>query len=365
MRKALPWELRGKLPIDPSHAVLRHVIAGEIYENQDPKYEVIVMAASKDLVNQLLSAAAKAKLDVVGMNVEPKALIDCFCNIYRRKTDEGATSCYVDIGCSASRAVIACGNEMLFARTLPVGGDHFTRAVADAMKISFEQAKVLRVKLALAATPAGDDVREKTQIRAASEVPQPERRQPFVAPAAAAAEAPSGGEGFALLNSALAAASGKVTTHQTAVVAVMDRDDDDDDDDDEAPPVDEAEAVERACREPLNRLAEELSLCRRYYEATFTNRPIDRLIFVGGEARQRSLCQQIAKELQLAAQVGDPMVRIGRISDIGPESGIDRRQPQPGWAVAIGLSMGENSAKDGRPSRAVTETAASAAAEQR
>src|ERR1051325_2677144 len=34
LKKALPWELRGKLPIDPSHAVLRHVIAGEIYAEQ-------------------------------------------------------------------------------------------------------------------------------------------------------------------------------------------------------------------------------------------------------------------------------------------------------------------------------------------
>jgi hypothetical protein len=33
-------------------------------------------------------------------------------------------------------------------------------------------------------------------------------------------------------------------------------------------------------------------------------------------------------------------VRMGRTSDVGVESGIDRRQPQPSWAVAIGLSMG-------------------------
>ena len=88
------------------------------------------------------------------------------------------------------------------------------------------------------------------------------------------------------------------------------------------------------------RLVEELDLCRRYYEATFPSKPVDRLIFVGGEARQRALCQQIAAEMGLAAQVGDPLVRMGRISEIGIESGIDRRQPQPGWAVAIGLSMG-------------------------
>jgi hypothetical protein len=31
---------------------------------------------------------------------------------------------------------------------------------------------------------------------------------------------------------------------------------------------------------------------------------------------------------------------MGRTSEVGPESGIDRRQPQPNWAVAIGLSLG-------------------------
>jgi Tfp pilus assembly PilM family ATPase len=99
-------------------------------------------------------------------------------------------------------------------------------------------------------------------------------------------------------------------------------------------------AVESACAEPLAKLVEELKLCRRYHEATFPNRPVDRLVFVGGEARQRMLCQHIARELGVAAQIGDPLVRMNRISEVGIESGIDRRQPQPGWTVAVGLSMG-------------------------
>ena len=66
---------------------MRHIVAGEVYQDQEPKNEVILMAASRELVNQFLAAAAKAKLDVVGMNVEPKALVDCFAHVYRRKTD--------------------------------------------------------------------------------------------------------------------------------------------------------------------------------------------------------------------------------------------------------------------------------------
>ena len=115
LKKSLPWEARGKLPIDPSQALLRHLVAGEIYHEQEAKSEVILMAAGRELVNQFLASAARARLDVTGMNVEPRALVDCFNHIYRRKSDAGVTNCFVDIGCTATRAVIARGEQILFA----------------------------------------------------------------------------------------------------------------------------------------------------------------------------------------------------------------------------------------------------------
>jgi type IV pilus assembly protein PilM len=284
LKKALVWEARGKLPYDPTHALMRHMVAGEVYQDGEPKNEVILMAAQRGWVNEFLASAARAKLDVVGMNVEPKAVVECFGHIYRRKNDSETTNCFVDIGCVATRVFIAKGQQILFSRNIPVGGDHFTRAVAAATKIGFEDAKVLRVKLCHAQ-------------------PMPEAGH---RPQQGAGEAYAGGE---------AAAAG-------------------------FPASPEADLVERACREPLNKLIEELILCRRYHEATFPNLPVDRLVFLGGEARHRNLLQSVAKGLDLAAQVGDPMVRMGRMSEIGPETGVDRRLPQPDWSVALGLSMG-------------------------
>lgn len=320
LKKALVWESRGKLPIDPTQALMRHIIAGDIYQDAEPKQEVIVMAAARDLINQFLAAAARAKLDIVGMNVEPSATLDCFSHVYRRKMDAEVTNCFVDIGCGSTRTFITRGGQIMFARVIPVGGDHFTRAVAAAMKIPFDEAKLLRVKLCQA-LPALDEHREKQEIRAA----------------AAAAPAPSEENSFALLSAALGQSHAAAAPQAAVAVA-------------EAPAVvkdapsnellRQAALVDQACREPLGKLIEELDLCRRYFESTFPNKPVERLVFVGGEARQRGLCAGIAQQLGLAAQVGDPMVRMGRISEIGIESGIDRRQPQPNWAVAIGLSMG-------------------------
>ena len=319
LKKALPWEARGKLPIDPTHALLRHIVAGEVYQDSEPKNEVILMAAARELVNQLLAAAARAKLDVVGMNVEPKALVDCFTHIFRRKTDAEQTTCYVDIGCTGTRAVIARGPQILFARGIPVGGDHFNRAVASAMKMSLEEAKVLRIKACSLAAPT-----------------------PAAAPEAQPRQVPQSLEqAFPLLGAGMKAHVGGTAVaappvpaaHPQAVQAAQA-------DPVSAELIEKARLVDQACREPLGKLIEELDLCRRYHESTFSTKPIDRLVFVGGEARHRSLCQQIARQMSLAAQVGDPLVRMGRTSDVGVESGIDRRQPQPSWAVAIGLSMG-------------------------
>jgi len=328
LKKALPWEARGKIPIDPSHALLRHTVAGEIYQDSEPKNEVILMAAARETVNTMLAAAAKAKLDVIGMNVEPMAIVDCFNHIYRRKADQAAVNLFVDIGFKSSRAIIAEGSRILFARTIPIGGEHFNRAVAQALGIGAEEAKLLRIKLCQA-QPSLDEHRARQEIRSE--------------PAAATVAA---GEGFALLNASLAAANKEqhIAGGGIATVAVA-----------TAPPpamakppkgklpTDPAEQtvlVEEAIHEPLVRLVDELGLCRRYHETTFQSKPVEKLIFVGGEAKQRRLCQHVAREMSLAAQVGDPLVRMGRISEIGIESGIDRRQPQPGWATAIGLSLG-------------------------
>ncbi len=330
MKKALPWELQGKLPIDPLHALLRHIIAGEVYQDQEPKYEVIVLAAAKERINQMLAAAARAKLEVIGMNVEPKALIDCFSHVYRRRADETATTCYVDIGCTASRAIITRGTELVFARVIPIGGDQFSRAVSDALKITLQDAKILRVKLCTQQAAPMEDQRAKfnNELAAAEpRVPDTARRETD----------PTGDNSFALLDIAIRKSEKK---EQPAKAQAGNESEFS-----EAEECDEQTRVHQACQEPLRRLVEELNLSRRYYESTFPDKPIDRLIFVGGEARQRALCQQVAREMGLAAQIGDPLVRMGRISEIDIDSGIDRRQPQPAWAVAIGLSMGPKGGK--------------------
>ena len=295
--KAIPWELQGKVPIDPSTALLRHLVAGEVYHDQVPCQEVIVFAARREAVDELLSAAHSARLDIAGINVESRALLDCFLHVYRRKTDADATNLFIDIGARASRAIVARGGVILFARNLPVGGDHFCRAVSAEFSIPLAEARQLRRRLALTEND----------------------RTPIDRPAAEEAD-PSGSSDY-----------WGETTGTTAQAITVAR---------PVPHVIDRQRIEpRRARTAWDdcRGIDPLSPLPRGH---FSQSSVERLIFVGGEACQRNLCQRIARKVGIGAQIGDPLVRMGRTTEVGIESGIDRRLPQPGWAVAIGLSMG-------------------------
>ncbi len=79
----------------------------------------------------------------------------------------------------------------------------------------------------------------------------------------------------------------------------------------------------------------------RYHQSLFPGRPIEKLVFLGGEARHVSTCQKIARALRIGAQLGDPLARLVRLGHRGQSSGVDIEQPQPGWAVPMGLCLTE------------------------
>src|ERR1019366_3478505 len=294
--------INGGLPIDWTRELgdlhLRHIVAGELKGQDRSEWEVILMAAKKSHVDMLLAALGRARVDVRGLAVEMTAMVDCFAHVYRRKADANSTSCYLDIGCQGSRVVIARGGRIVFMRSCPVGGDEMTAAVATRLKLHNEDARLLRHKLSHA------------QI---ASVDRPAR--------------PESAEGTLSL-----APDEPLYIDQDTGIAMR---------------------VEKAISGPLYTIVEELQRCLGDHDATFPTAPVDRVVLCGGEARNRMVFKYISAALSVPTQVGDPMVRLSKSAQAG--SGIDRRQPQPMWAVSLGLAMGPAKVSSELPDAAVTE----------
>ncbi len=255
--KALQWELEGKLPFPTEDAIIRHVVAGDVFGEAETKQEVIVVATAKRTIEDYISLAHHAKLEIVGINIESCAIVECFARLFNAPTSTGRTTLYVDMGFGTTKVVLSHGARIVFAKNLPIGGEQLDQAVAEGLKIPIEQAHTMRLDLLgiSEATAAEDEL-------------------------------------YRLLEG------------------------------------------------PLDHLAQELTLCLRYYDSVFRSQSIERVIFLGGQAYDKRLCQAIAKRLNLPAQVGDPLVRIARLHGAVLPSG----QPQPDWAVAVGLGLGTGQA---------------------
>ena len=257
IEKTVQAELAGKLPYPVEQAVIRYVVAGEIYAEGDTQQEVITISAHRETLDAYLGMARRAKLDVIGINVESCAVVECFSRLFRRKTDAGRTILYIDLGSLSTQVVLSHGARIVFARNLSLGGERFDQAVADAMGIPIEEANELRRRF------------------------QADPKEPR-----------------------------------------------------------ERDELHGLVEGPVSQLIDELTQCLRYYESVFRNQAIERAIFVGGQAHDKPLCQEIARRLDLPAQIGDPLMRVRRPDGAGLTAGLDLRTPQPDWAVAVGLSLG-------------------------
>ena len=93
--------------------------------------------------------------------------------------------------------------------------------------------------------------------------------------------------------------------------------------------------------ETIECIIDELQLCLRYHRSLFPEQQIEKLVFLGGEARDVQTCQAIARSVRVAAQVGDPFARVSRLGHHKSAVGVNLNEPQPGWAVPLGLCFSE------------------------
>ncbi|MBS0192051.1 MAG: hypothetical protein JSR52_12980 [Planctomycetes bacterium] len=89
-------------------------------------------------------------------------------------------------------------------------------------------------------------------------------------------------------------------------------------------------------REPLEILGDEIRMSLRYHDGLFPGRRVEHAVFLGGESRQQAFSRAVARGIGISTKLADPLARIARTGS-EPCMGVDLKQPQPGFGVAVGL----------------------------
>ena len=263
------------------------------------KSEYICIATGREVVDRLMKALRAAKLDVVGIHSEFEAALRAFHDVNQRATDQHRATLYLDVGTGNTQCFIGHGRNLVFARTIDVGGLSLDRCLASDIACSVEQAHKARLAM--------------------SELVGRGSPAPAHEPAHHAAKRSQEDDGGVMVAEERRSREGgcgeKLSTHNI-------------------PPI--ASGSSHALRETLEIMTDETNMGIRYHDAMFPETRVSEIVFIGGESRHRALCQHLARSLRLPARVADPFSRIER-SGAERVLGLDAASPQPGWTVPVGL----------------------------
>ena len=144
---AVNWEAQNKFPFDTATAVVQHLRAGEVRHGDQILDEIILFAAPRAEVDGKIQLARETGLHLVSLDAEPYTVFRGFERLLRRHEDEELVRVFSDIGADTT-VVIARGRDIVFVKTIPIGGAVFNRAVADCLELAPAEAEALRRRLA-------------------------------------------------------------------------------------------------------------------------------------------------------------------------------------------------------------------------
>ncbi len=306
----LKAQLQAIIACDPNNVVVRHVEVGDVYKENQQMIEVICFAVARDVVMRQIELLNKCRMEIGGFHAEPIAVVKSFEHLYRREGDEEITTLYVDLGASCTKAMIAHGKDIRFAKTIPVGGRHFDQRLAEVLSCDLNAARAHRLAEARpamvgaaigASALSGGGANVVQRIQAAKVGTAADRRVGSV-PGEFAPVHADGESGH----------SGPDASNQGS------------------------SAVRQAIEPLVEQLIDELKMCARYHRRLFEDRSLDRIVFVGGESMDRAFCCEVAEAIGVVTYQGNP---FGRLNRTGEERfvGFDGSHAEPGWSVALGL----------------------------
>ncbi len=161
LKETMKWEVERHVPFAPSETQIDYqpLTPRTPEAASGPNMEVLLAVAQQDAVANYLDVMFAAGLDPVAVDIEPLAIARAVLDldrgqvVVRPQTMPGEmdysspppeTVAVVNIGAANTEIAIFQGDQLAFPRSLPLAGDSLTRAIAESLQYTIDQAE--RVK---------------------------------------------------------------------------------------------------------------------------------------------------------------------------------------------------------------------------
>jgi type IV pilus assembly protein PilM len=145
LRDTLGFQVQEFIPMPVEEAVLDYHVIGETEVEDRPMVRLLLVAAQKTMVDQLVSAALGAKLEPMGLDLVPFAMVRAVgATGVGMELEAGGGEALVDVGAHVTNIVVHSKGETRFVRILPSGGRDITTAIAAGLSVDDEVAERLK-----------------------------------------------------------------------------------------------------------------------------------------------------------------------------------------------------------------------------
>jgi type IV pilus assembly protein PilM len=145
LRQSLGFQVQEFIPMPVDEAVLDYHLIEELEVDGRQMLRLLLVAAQKAMVDTLVTSATNARLEPMGLDLVPFAMVRAVgatgAGMELERTGDEAV---VDVGAHVTNIVVHAAGETRFVRILPSGGRDITMAIARGLTVEDEVAERLK-----------------------------------------------------------------------------------------------------------------------------------------------------------------------------------------------------------------------------
>lgn len=330
LRDHMQWEVNRNVPFAESTIVSDF----KPLADEDPnsaQMDVVMAIAPQSAIDTIIQCVKKAGRTTTAIDVEPLSLARSLRTSYQDVLAD-KTVCLVEVGHKSASINIYRGDKLIMPRQVPIGGEMFTAAIANALTIPLEEAETLKRERceipasagtvsATSADPFAVGGGDFQAFNPFSDDPMAYSYTPAAEPTMGGYAAPDAGDPFAIDPNAGVAPAAETYEADSSVPAVADDP--------------EMMRLYQAYGPILDELAGEIRRSIDYYRSRGGN--VDAVELCGGGTKLKGMPEYMTRVLGIQCDAYDALRRLNlNMRKVAPAYAEEHRQE---FAIAVGNGL--------------------------